>query len=123
MKLTELFAKDALHLVSRRAVDLINIKLMKCGGLREAQKICAIAESAGVEIMLGCMAEESGVGIHASAALGAALSNVTRADLDGTWALKELPYEGGFTIEDTNTLVLSEQPGLGISRLKESMLK
>ena len=116
-------AKDALQLVSRRAVDLINIKLMKCGGIREAQKICAIAESAGVEIMLGCMAEESGIGINAAASLGAALSNVTRADLDGTWSLSELPYEGGFRIEDTHMLVLSGQPGLGVSSLKEDMLR
>ncbi len=114
-------SKDALRLISSRAVDFINIKLMKCGGIREAQKICAIAESAGVEVMLGCMAEECGIGITAAASLGAALSVITRADLDNTWSLKELPYEGGFHIENTNTLVLSDNPGLGIISLKEEM--
>ncbi len=114
--------KDALQLVSQRAVDLINIKLMKCGGLYEAKKITAIAEAAGVEIMLGCMAEESGIGVTAAASLGAALKNITRADLDATFSLKELPYEGGFTVKDTRHLILSSDPGLGIKGLKKEML-
>ena len=116
-------SKDALRLVSERAVDFINIKLMKCGGLWEAKKIVNIAEAAGVEIMLGCMAEESGIAINAAAALGAALGNITRADLDASFSLKALPYEGGFTIENTKDLVLSENPGLGLVRLKEEMFQ
>ena len=115
-------SKDALRLVSQRAVDLINIKLMKCGGLYEAKKITAIAEAAGVEVMLGCMAEESGIGVTAAASLGAALKNITRADLDATFSLKELPYEGGFTVKDTRHLILSSDPGLGIKCLKKEML-
>ena len=127
-------SKDALQLVSQRAVDLINIKLMKCtgmreawkmvkcGGLYEAKKITAIAEAAGVEVMLGCMAEESGIGVTAAASLGAALKNITRADLDATFSLKELPYEGGFTVKDTRHLILSSDPGLGIKCLKKEML-
>ena len=116
-------AKDALKLVSERAVDFINIKLMKCGGLYEAKKIVNIAEAAGVECMLGCMAEESGIAINAAAALGAALKNITRADLDASFSLTELPYEGGFTIRDTRHLILSENPGLGLSHLKEAMFQ
>lgn len=116
-------AKDALKLVSERAVDFINIKLMKCGGLYEAKKIVNIAEAAGVECMLGCMAEESGIAINAAAALGAALKNITRADLDASFSLTELPYEGGFAVKDTRHLVLSENPGLGLSGLREDMLQ
>lgn len=115
-------AKDAMKLVSHRAVDFINIKLMKCGGLYEAKKIVNIAEAAGVECMLGCMAEESGIAINAAAALGAALKNITRADLDASFSLNELPYEGGFSVIDTRHLVLSENPGLGITSLKGEML-
>ena len=111
-------AEDALKIMQMRAADLVNIKLMKCGGLYEAKKIVNIAEAAGVECMLGCMAEESGIAINASAALGAALSNITRADLDASFSLKELPFTGGFTIRDTRYLVLPEEPGLGISELK-----
>ena len=115
-------SKDALKLVSERAVDYINIKLMKCGGLYEAKKIVNIAEAAGVECMLGCMAEESGIAVNAAAALGAALKNITRADLDAAFTLSELPYEGGFTVVDTRKLVLPDAAGLGISGLKEAML-
>ena len=57
-----------------------------------------------------------------AASLGAALKNITRADLDATFSLKELPYEGGFTVKDTRHLLLSSDPGLGIKRLKKEML-
>ena len=73
--------------------------------------------------MLGCMAEESGIAINAAAALGAALKNITRADLDASFSLSQLPYEGGFTIENTRNLILSEEPGLGLKRLREEMLQ
>ena len=116
-------SKDALKLVQHHAVDFVNIKLMKCGGLYEAKKIVSICEASGVEVMLGCMAEESGIAINAAASLGAALKNITRADLDATLSLSEVPYTGGFTIENTRHLVLSEEPGLGITGLKREMLK
>lgn len=115
-------SKDALRLVSEHAVDLINIKLMKCGGLHEAMKIVHIAEAAGVECMLGCMAEESGIAINAAASLGAAMKNITRADLDASFSLAELPFDGGFSIKDTRHLILADEPGLGISGLKPWVL-
>lgn len=115
-------AKDALKLVSERAADLINIKLMKCGGIYEAKKIIHIAEAAGVECMLGCMVEESGIAVNASAALGAAMKNVTRADLDACFFLSDVPFEGGFEVRDTRRLILSEDSGLGIRHLKGDML-
>lgn len=116
-------AKDALKLAQHHAVDLINIKLMKCGGLYEARKIVSICEASGIEVMLGCMAEESGLAINAAASIGAALKNITRADLDATFSLSELPYSGGFTVKDAHHLVLSEKPGLGIDGLRRDMLK
>ncbi len=115
-------SKDALRLVSERAVDYVNIKLMKCGGLYEARKIVSICEAAGVECMLGCMVEESGIAVTAAASLGAALKNITRADLDASFSLAKLPFEGGFTVEDTRHLVLSQAPGLGITGLRREML-
>ena len=54
--------------------------------------------------------------------LGAALKNITRADLDATFSLKELPFEGGLTVKDTRHLILSDDPGLGIKGLKKEML-
>lgn len=106
-------ATDAMRLVERRAIDILNIKLMKCGGIREALKINAICEAAGIECMLGCMGEESNLGITAAASLGAAMKNITRADLDATFSLSDLPFKGGFYVENTKTLVLPEKPGFG----------
>lgn len=111
-------ATDALRLVERRAVDVLNIKLMKCGGIREALKINAICETAGIECMLGCMAEETNIGITAAASLGAAVRNITRADLDATFSLTDLPFEGGIGTECTRTLVLPEEPGFGFIGFK-----
>ncbi|RFZ76370.1 dipeptide epimerase [Lacrimispora amygdalina] len=112
-------AKDALKLVERRAVDVLNIKLMKCGGIREALKINAICETAGIECMLGCMAEETNIGVTAAASLGAATKNITRADLDATFSLTELPFKGGIGTECKKTLVLPEEPGFGFIGLNQ----
>ena len=111
-------AKDALKLIRGRCVDIVNIKLMKCGGLREAQKINAICEAAGVTVMLGCMAEETNIGITAAASLGAALKNITRADLDATFSLADLPFQGGVGREVGKALTLPEEPGFGFKGLK-----
>ncbi len=111
-------AKDAMRLAQHRAIDILNIKLMKCGGIREALKINAICESAGIECMLGCMAEETNVGVTAAASLGAAVKNITRADLDVTFGLGNLPFKGGMHIEGANKLILSEKPGFGFIGLE-----
>lgn len=108
-------SKDAMRAVKMHAVDLINIKLMKCGGIREALKINAIAEAAGVECMLGCMAEESNIGITAAASLGAAVKNITRADLDAHLTLSNVPYKGGVQMQGGKTMILTDAPGLGIT--------
>ena len=72
---------DAIRIVRSSAADIINIKLMKCGGLYRASQICSIAEAAGVKCMIGCMLE-SRIAIAAAAAFAAANKNVVYADLD-----------------------------------------
>ncbi|GFZ25213.1 hydrophobic dipeptide epimerase [Lacrimispora indolis] len=109
-------SKDAMRAVKMHAVDLINIKLMKCGGIREALKINAIAEAAGVECMLGCMAEESNIGVTAAASLGAAMKNITRADLDAHLTLTDVAVKGGVIMENGKTMILPEKPGLGLEK-------
>ncbi|NLG95281.1 MAG: dipeptide epimerase [Acetomicrobium flavidum] len=106
-------ASDVLNIIKMRAADIINIKLMKCGGLKEAQKINTLAEVAGMECMLGCMAEESNIGITAAASLGAACKNITRGDLDATFFLSSLPIKGGAVIEG-GKINLPNVPGLGL---------
>lgn len=104
---------EAFRLLSMRACDLINIKLMKAGGLHNAVKIAHFAETMGVQCMMGCMLE-SKVGITAAASLAAGKRIVTRADLDAAVLLAEDPVVGGVGF-DKNQLILSDAPGLGIT--------
>ena len=104
---------DAFRLVQRHAVDYVNIKLMKCGGLWEAIRINAVCEAAGVECMLGCMAEETNIGATAAASLGAALKNITRADIDCQFSIADFPVQGGMRWGKGGLLSLPCEPGFG----------
>src|SRR5207249_12092998 len=76
------------------AVDGINIKLSKCGGLREALRMIATARAHGMLVMAGCMIETS-LGITAAAHFAPLLDY---ADLDGAALLADDPFVGA-TIE------------------------
>ena len=105
---------DALALVQPpRACGIFNIKLMKCGGVHAARRIAAIAETAGVELMWGCM-DESVVSI--AAALHAAFSSPATCylDLDGSLDLARDVADGGFVLED-GMMRTRDEPGLGVS--------
>jgi L-alanine-DL-glutamate epimerase-like enolase superfamily enzyme len=79
---------DVPEIADRAAIA--NIKLMKCGGLREARRMVAAARAHGLEAMLGCMIES-----NASIAAACHLAPVVEyADLDGSLLLAEDPYEG-----------------------------
>lgn len=105
--------EDAVRIIEMGAADLINIKLMKTGGLYEAQKICSIAEMYGIECMIGCMLE-SKLAVTAAAHLAAAKGVITRADLDGPGLCSIDPYEGGPTY-DAERILMNDAPGLGIT--------
>ncbi|MTD39085.1 dipeptide epimerase [Erwinia sp. CPCC 100877] len=109
-------SKDALHLIKTHAVDFVNIKLMKCGGIHEALKINSICEAAGIECMIGCMVEETNIGVSAAAHLAAASKNITRADLDATFGLSEVVIPGGVPLEAVSLIELSDKAGLGLSK-------
>lgn len=89
--------------------DGINIKLSKCGGLREALKMIATARSHGMMVMAGCMIETS-LGITAAAHFAPLLDF---ADFDGAALLSDDPYTGA-TIAG-GKIVLPSAPGLGVS--------
>lgn len=108
---------EVFSLLSQRACDLINIKLMKAGGVHNALKIADMANICGVECMMGCMLE-SKVGITASASLAGGKSIITRNDLDAADLLAIDPVIGGISY-DKNTIILNETPGLGISEIKD----
>ena len=88
----------------------MNLKLAKCGSLREALRIIHTARSHGMLVMAGCMIETS-LGITAAAHLGPLLDAV---DLDGAALLRDDPFIGA-TITD-GVVTLPTAPGLGVSR-------
>jgi L-alanine-DL-glutamate epimerase-like enolase superfamily enzyme len=90
------------------AVDGINIKLAKCGSLREALRMIAVARAHGMMIMVGCMIESS-IGITAAAHFTPLVDVV---DLDGAALLAADPFVGA-TIE-RGRIVLPSGPGLGV---------
>ena len=65
------------------AFGIFNIKLMKCGGVHPAMQIAALAESAGIELMWGCM-DESRISIAAALHAALACSATRYLDLDGS---------------------------------------
>ena len=106
---------DALEIIRRGAADLINIKLMKTGGIHQAIKICDIASLYGVECMMGCMLE-SKLAVSAAAHLAAAKGIVTRADLDGPSLCSQDPFTGGPDYHGP-VIRMNDQPGIGITKV------
>ncbi len=106
---------DALKIIQNRAADLINIKLMKTGGIHNALKICSIAEVYGVECMLGCMLE-SKLSVSAAVHLAASKKIITKIDLDGPGLCKEDPVEGRPEFKDYK-ITLNDEPGLGFKNI------
>ncbi len=91
---------------------LINLKLMKMGGLTGAMQCNAAAESRGIGTMIGCM-DESRISMAAAAHLALALSNVVSADLDGHIDIIDDMASEGIIIESGNVTV-TDRPGLGV---------
>ena len=87
----------------------INIKLMKCTGLREAHKMEILARALGMKVMLGCMTETS-CAITAAAQLSPV---VDWADLDGALLIGNDVYRG-MTVAN-GRVILPETPGIGIT--------
>ena len=102
---------DAIRLVREDAVDYFNIKLSKSGGIFDALAINAIAESAGIACMIGCMSE-SRLGLTANAHFAAARQNIRFCDLDGCFEHADDPVHGGI-IYAGYTIELPETPGIG----------
>ena len=84
---------------------------MKTGGIYNALKICALAESVGMECMIGCMLE-SKISITAAAHLAGAKGIFTKIDLDPPLLCREDPIKGGALFRGEK-IILSDEPGLG----------
>lgn len=107
---------EVFQLLAMAACDLINIKLMKAGGLHNAIKIAHLAETVGIQCMMGCMLE-SKVGITAAASMAAAKKIVTRSDLDAAVLLADDPVVGGVSFAG-DRLIIPDAPGLGITEIR-----
>lgn len=103
---------DARRVLELRAADLINIKLMKAGGIHHALKINALAETYGIPCMTGSMIETK-LGLSAAAHFAASQPNITRFDFDAPLMLKEDLLPGGISYSG-RVISFSERPGLGI---------
>jgi L-alanine-DL-glutamate epimerase-like enolase superfamily enzyme len=89
----------------------INIKLMKCGGMRAAYTMIGMARALGMKVMIGCMTETS-CGVTAAAQLSPL---VDWADLDGNLLIDNDIFEG-ITIVN-GKIILPDRPGIGIRLL------
>lgn len=88
----------------------INIKLMKCGGLRAAYTMISMARALDMKVMIGCMTETS-CAVTAAAQLSPL---VDWADLDGNLLISNDVFEG-ITIKD-GKIILPDRPGIGIKK-------
>lgn len=89
----------------------INIKLMKCTGMREAWKMMNYARAEGMKVMIGCMTETS-CAIAAAAQLSPA---VDFADLDGNLLIANDIFRGTTVVD--GKITLNQLPGIGIEKI------
>jgi len=109
---TALTLRDSLKAVKMEIADMINIKLMKIGGITNAIKANTYAEIAEIPVMIGCMNESMGAmaaGVH----FACAFKNVQYADLDSALDFEEDIVKGGASYKD-GYVIPSDKPGLGI---------
>jgi len=110
--------REALAAAKAGAGDIFVVKLMKTGGILNALKVNAIAEAAGISIMMGNMGESS-LGLAAHFHLNVALANATHCDADLPWRPGGYARDIGSGLraelrDGVSTVLVPQVPGLGI---------
>ena len=109
--------REVVELIRMRAADIVNIKLMKTGGISNAVKIADICGLYGVDCMIGCMLESS-IGVAAAVHLAVAKSDViSKVDLDGPSLCSYDPVASGVVFNESEISV-TDAPGLGIRSIE-----
>ena len=119
-------ARDLVEVIRRRAADMVNVKLAKCGGISAARTLLSLAEEHGMGTIVGSMMEGP-VGVGAAASLVAAYGTTAISDLDAAWWLAGSPLHGGSAAPplhgglayDGASVRLADAPGLGVTRMGE----
>jgi o-succinylbenzoate synthase len=107
-------AEDALHILGTQSADVINIKLMKTGGISQAIEVTHLTRRHHRTCMMGCMLE-SGISVTAAAHFAVAHADVvTLIDLDGPQLCQASAITGGLSM-DGPWISLGLAPGLGIT--------
>ncbi len=108
---------EVVELIRMRAADIINIKLMKTGGISNAIRIADIAAMYQVECMIGCMLESS-ISVAAAVHVAVAKANaITKIDLDGPSLGAFNPVDGGVVFNESE-ITVTDAPGLGIREIR-----
>ena len=105
--------QDVYNIIDYQAADMVNIKLMKAGGIHNGLKIASIAAEAGMVCQIGCFIETS-IGIAAATHVALAVENIKFADLDGHLFLTQ-DLVGDFKLTNEGINKVSNEPGLGLN--------
>ncbi|KPH94309.1 L-alanine-DL-glutamate epimerase [Pseudoalteromonas porphyrae] len=108
--------KQVIQLLEQNAVDIINIKVMKTGGLSRAIAIADITAQYQAQCMIGCMLEGSIAVAGAAHLASAKAQQITKIDLDGPALGQFDPVQGGVEFKGPS-ITLSSAPGLGITQI------